>query len=315
MPGENFSRRVARAASVGGGRAYRRQTPLGWYALLMVICVLGVALIAYSRYEASQPKKTAAKQATTPPNSQNLWTVGFALDVCGKVTTPAASTTSGPFVTDGHGVVSIEPKLATVPATASGKNAVLNAFLVGAGISLTNNNLTIAPTPSTATTTTTTVPATSTTTASSSSTSSTSSTTSSTSSTTTTTLPPAKTYTNGQSCEGGKGIVQTEVWKSPTAKKGKIYTKNAASIRFKDGQLFTVAFLPKGAKIPKPPSATKVSDALISNPGGLAPASTGTTGTTGTATNPSSPATTVPTTTTAAPTTTSSGKGSTSTTG
>jgi hypothetical protein len=330
VPGENFSRRVARAASVGGGRTYRRQTPIGWYALLMLICVLGVGLIAYSRYEASQPKAAATKTNTTPPTSQNLWTVGFALDVCGKVKNLPASTTSGPFTTNGQGLVAIEPKLASLPATASGKNAVLNALLVGAGISLTNTNLTVAPPPSATTTTTTTSPSTttSTTTASNSSSTSTSSPSSSTSSTSTTTassstsstssstttssLPAAKTYTNGQSCEGGKGRVEAEVWKSPSAKKGKIYTKNAASIRFKDGQLITLAFLPKGASIPKPASAKQVSDALISNPGGLAPASAGSTGT---ATTPSLPATTVPTTTTAAPATTSSGKGSTSTTG
>lgn len=61
------------------------------------------------------------------------------------------------------------------------------------------------------------------------------------------------------------------MWKSPSAKKG-VLLKNATDERLKDGQLYTVAFLPKGASIPKPTSASKIAAFLISNPGGLAPA-------------------------------------------
>ncbi len=271
MPGENFSRRVARAASVGGGRGYRRQTPLSWYAIVFLICVVGIALIAYSRYEVSHPATATAKaKNNTPPTAQNLWKVGLELDICGKMQKLPASTTPGPFTTDGSGVVTIAPGLASHAGSASGSHATLNAFLVPAGISLTTTNLTITPPVRPSTTTTTTAPA-----KSSTSTSPASSTTST--STTTTTLAPARSYSNGQRCEGGKGVVQTEVWASPSAKSGKIYTRNATAIRFKNGQLFTIAFVPKGASIPKPSSAGAIAQYLIANPAGL---STGTTGST-----------------------------------
>ncbi len=269
MPGENFSRRVARAAAVGGGRGYRRQTPLSWYGIVFVICVLGIALIAYSRYEANRPAATVKPKPVIPPTTSNLWKVGLELDICGKLTKLPPSTSPGAFTTDGTGVVTIEPSLAAVPAGATGKNAVLNAFLVPNGISLTNTNLTVAPPrPPSTTTTTTTVPSKGSTT-----TGPTSTTTSTT--TTTTTLPASRTYSNGQSCAGGKGIVQTEVWQSPSAKRGKIYTKNASTIRFRNGQLFTIAFVPKGTVIPKPTSAKAIAQYLIANPAGVSAGATG----------------------------------------
>lgn len=67
------------------------------------------------------------------------------------------------------------------------------------------------------------------------------------------------THKNGQSCETGPGKVQTKVWdtRSPTDQ-GRIVTGNPADIRPTDGMLITIAFLPEGADIPRPPSADQL---------------------------------------------------------
>ncbi len=274
MPGENFSRRVARAAAVGGGRTYRARTPFSWYAILTVICVVGVFLVAYSRYEVTHPVAKHLK-AASPPTRANQWEVGLDLYICGRVKHLAASTdTDEPYTTDGKGVVTIEPGLASTPSLYGGKNAILNAFLVSASVVLENKSLQIpgkAKTPSTTTTTTSTT-TTTTTDPKTTTTTATSTTTSTSSTTTTTTVPPPKpiVYKNGQSCAGKKGVVQVKVWKSPSAKTGTLITRDAGSLRFSNGQLITIAFVPKGARIPKPTSAKKIADYLVSNPLGLA---------------------------------------------
>lgn len=288
MPGDNFGRRVSRAASVGGGRAYRRETPVGWYLTILLICALGVALVTYSRYERAHATTTVA--AIVPPTKANMWEAGLDLDICNRIEQLPATVTPGQaFITNGHGVVTIEPALASQPTQFSGKNAVLNTFLIENGVSLTASTLSV---PSPTTTTTTTVPkhsagsttSTSTTSTSTTSTSTTttttakttkgssSSTTSTSTSTTTTTTPPKpRFYSNGGRCKGHKAVVEVKVWKSPSAKTGALVS-NPTGLRFKDGQLITIAFVPKGTNIPKPTSAHAVAAFLISNPGGVAPA-------------------------------------------
>ena len=65
MPRNSISRRVARAASIGGSRSYRQRTPLGWYSILLVVCIVGLGLIVYSRHE-RQVRATSASTTNTP---------------------------------------------------------------------------------------------------------------------------------------------------------------------------------------------------------------------------------------------------------
>ncbi len=281
MPGENFSRRVARAAAVGGGRTYHRQTPFGWYVLLLAICVGGVGLIAYSRYERLHPTAAASNTSNVPPTKADLWKVGLALDICGKSSYLPATAGVQALSTNGHGVVTIEPGLATDPTLYSGAKATLQAFLLPQNVILGSARLqlpgksptTATPTTSSTTTTSTTSTSTTSTTAASSSTTSTTKPGSSTT-TTSTTVPAPKPiiYTNGQTCHGKKAIVQVMEWASPSAKHGHLVAK-ASTLRFKNGQLITIAFVPKGATIPKPGSASKIAAYLLSNPAALAPPS------------------------------------------
>jgi hypothetical protein len=319
---DNFSRRVARAAAVGGsGRSYRNHTPLGWSVLLLVICLGGVSLVAYSRYERLHATPSAAsKQSTEPPTTANLWKVGLVLDICGKVEHLPATTAAGVGITtNGRGIVTVEPGLATAPALYSGKNATLGNFLSSEGVVLTANTLQIPRTPaksrsSSTTTSTSSTTSTSTTTTTTAKSGSTTTTTSGTTTTTTTTLPPKPiTYVNGQACEGGKGIVQVKEWASPSAKAGRL-VKSPTTLRLRDGQLITIAFAPRTATIPKPPNAKKIADFLVSNPGGVAPASVASGATSTTTTSTTLPAgqkgSTTTTTSSAGTTTTTSGSSS-----
>lgn len=274
--------------------------------MLLAICVGGVGLVTYSRYERLHPVTAASKSTVTvPPTKANMWEVGLDLDICGKTKQlPATNSTTEAFTTNGHGVVTIEPARASDPTAYSGKNATLESFLLPAGVILSSNKLQIPGTPKATTTTTTTTPSSTTTTTTSASSSSTTSSTSSTS-TTTTTVPAPKplVYTNGDKCNGKPAEVQVEEWKSPSAKSGTVL-KTPTSLLFKDGQLITIAFVPKGTTIPKPTSAKQIADFLISNPTGLAPADVGT-NTASTTTTPTTTAGSATTTTSPSTTTTS----------
>jgi hypothetical protein len=72
-------------------------------------------------------------------------------------------------------------------------------------------------------------------------------------SSTTVQYPGLAAYHNGQKCGSKPGYVQVKVWDSPTAKTGHVLKGNPGSLLLKNGQLITIAFLPKGANIPKPP--------------------------------------------------------------
>jgi hypothetical protein len=114
---------VARAAATGGGRSYRGQMPMKWYGSLFLIVVLGIAFIAYSRYERFHPA------AGTPPTVGTHWYAAFAVDICGNVQPNLAgnpNSTSNPGIhTLGDGVIRIEP---TTSADA-GNNATLARFV------------------------------------------------------------------------------------------------------------------------------------------------------------------------------------------
>ncbi len=130
---------VARAAATGGGRSYRGQMPVKWYGTLLLIVLVGVVSIVYSRYERENPA------AGTPPTVNNThWYAAFALDVCGTVqpdlpTNPNAASNPG-IHTDGDGVIRIEP----TKAADAGNNATLSRFVTDyPKFALTPTSLTI----------------------------------------------------------------------------------------------------------------------------------------------------------------------------
>jgi len=116
------SKWVARAAATGGGKTYRGQRPMKWYASLVLIFLLGSALIVYSRYERQHP-------TSTPPTVGTQWYAALAFDVCGAVQPDLAANagaTQG-ITTPGQGLISIAPRT----AAQAGANATLGAFVDG----------------------------------------------------------------------------------------------------------------------------------------------------------------------------------------
>lgn len=311
MPRDNFSRRVARAAAVGGGRTYRAQTPVTWYAALLLVCLVGLSLVTFSRYEREHPV-AAPVVKQTPPTATTEWETAVATDVCGKLSStliPKNTLPTNPFANIGNGVVQINPGVSQQASLYEGKNAVLGAFLSIEAIDLTSNILSIPgkPVPVTTTTTTTTVAKgkgkgttttttttttstttttttpTTTTAKSNGSTSTSSSTTStSTSSTTTTTTIATKpgppiVYKAGEKCGGTAAQLEVETWPSPTSTKGTIVAADKANeIPLKNGELITIAFLPKGTAILQPPAVARnaLTQFMIVDPEGVATTTT-----------------------------------------
>jgi hypothetical protein len=138
MARQDSGKWVARAASTGGGRSYRGQMPVKWYGSLVLIVVIGIVSIVYSRYERQHPV------AGTPPAIGTKWYASLAVDVCGTVQPNLPSnpnSTSNPGLhTDGDGVIRIEP----TKSADAGNNATLARFVSDyPNFALTSNSLTI----------------------------------------------------------------------------------------------------------------------------------------------------------------------------
>jgi len=137
MANNSTGKWVQRAATTGGGRTYRGQMPVNFYAALAVIIVVGLALIAVSRYQLTHRTTTSAG----PPTTSQTWYAGLAVDVCGTIepNLPAsANKAKTGLVANGNGVVTIAPK----NASESGANATLGRFVANyKGLQLTNSTL------------------------------------------------------------------------------------------------------------------------------------------------------------------------------
>jgi hypothetical protein len=72
-------------------------------------------------------------------------------------------------------------------------------------------------------------------------------------------LPGQDAKRNGDRCETGPGVLQMKVWesRSPTDS-GRVLTGDFGDLRLGDSQLITVAFLPEGAEIRKPPTEAEL---------------------------------------------------------
>lgn len=69
-------------------------------------------------------------------------------------------------------------------------------------------------------------------------------------------LPSGEARKNGESCEQGPAKVQTKVWDSTDpGDQGRLVEGDPSDLRPQDGMLVTVAFVPEGVEIPRPPSA------------------------------------------------------------
>lgn len=235
MSRDATGRKVARAAATGGRkRSARGQAPVGWYASLGAVVVLGVAVVSYSRYELSHPAS-----AVQPTVGQH-WLAAVGFDVCGKMEpnlpSPPASARNG-ITTLGDGLIHINP----TNSTNSGANATLGRFVSGyPGLVLTGSELQ---------------------------------------------LPGHKARRNGTTCSGRPAKIVVDTWSSLVSTHA-TQVANPLGLRLRDGQLITVAFVPRGAAVPKPESRfalagggapstsqapTKPTGVVPTTPGGLGP--------------------------------------------
>ncbi len=137
MPSNQTGKWVERAATTGGGRTYRGQMPVNWYASLALICIVGLALIAFSRYENTH----RVASSSGPPTTSQTWHAALGIDVCGKIEPdlPASTNTASTGLTaNGDGVLTVAPK----NSSESGANATLGKFVSGYhGLVLTSSTL------------------------------------------------------------------------------------------------------------------------------------------------------------------------------
>jgi hypothetical protein len=137
MANNSTGKWVQRAATTGGGRTYRGQMPVNFYASLALIVVIGLGLVAFSRYQLSH----RSASSSGPPTTSQTWYAALAVDTCGTIQPNLPAITNQAktgLVADGNGVVTISPK----NSSESGANATLGKFVSGyKGLGLTNSTL------------------------------------------------------------------------------------------------------------------------------------------------------------------------------
>ena len=125
------SKKVARAAGIGGGRIHRRQTPWGYYGIIVLIVVLGVVGTITSKHHRDSTINNAGQ---TAPTVGTVWQEGYAVYACGKFLSPISTKAPDPqgITTRNPGIINIDP---TVKASA-GRNATLGKFADAVGMKL-----------------------------------------------------------------------------------------------------------------------------------------------------------------------------------
>ena len=222
--GKASNKKVARAASTGGGRTSRGTTPVSWYSAMGIIVVIGLVLVVFSR------NQHLNKGAGPHPNQKDHWHAAYAFDICGSFqpNLPQPATLLG-LHTHGDGLVHVEPYVTGAPQDA-GKNATLARFVQGIpGLKLTSTEVQ---------------------------------------------YPGGKLYKNGDKCGDKVGQVIIRWWPDAFGDKNQI-VQSPKELRIANGGAVTIAFVPAGTDVPKPPKA--VLDTLTSTEANPSIAETGTT--------------------------------------
>ncbi len=132
MAKASSSKKVARAAGLGGSRAYGSRPPWGFYFAVVLLVILGVVGVYNSReYRQNQINNQGNGQPAV--NMATSWFEGFAVDICGKLQ-PPVKTNKDPFgiTTKGDGIIYINPTV----KSAAGHNATLGKFASAIGMTL-----------------------------------------------------------------------------------------------------------------------------------------------------------------------------------
>jgi len=194
------SKKVARAASTGGGRTARGARPIVWYAAIAVVVLLGVSGIVFSRAERRE-ELAAGADGSAPVANVDHWHAAFGIYLCDSFA-PKITNERDPkgIHTHADGIIHIHPFV----RSAAGRNATLEVFMDAIDMTLNDDELEI---------------------------------------------PGGKSYKSGETkCGDETGIVQVKV-------NDEVITENVESVRLNDQDRITIAFAPKDAELPEPPSA------------------------------------------------------------
>jgi hypothetical protein len=249
--------------------------PVKWYSSLVLICLLGVALIVYSRYERQHPPPA------TQPAIGAHWYQALGFDICGTFEpnlplNPNASTAPVPGIrTEGDGVIQVVP----TTAADTGNNATLARFVTSYPNLKVSSGLVQLPGKPRYTNS---------------------------------QKCPAGSSDAGKP---GQVVIKMWPSFTPPGSNNPVVFHDPAAIKLADGQLITVAFVPSGATIPKPAKSITAMNTDREGSATPSTVPTATTPTTPTATTPTATtATTKPGSTATTASTLPSSKGTTPTT-
>ena len=125
------AKKVARAAGIGGSRAYGTRPPWMYYAGVALLVLLGVIGVFNAReFRTNQINKNG----NTPPTvgQSPPWYEGFAVEACGKLL-PPIQTNKNPYgITTRGGIIYISPTV----KSAAGSNATLGKLATSIGMTL-----------------------------------------------------------------------------------------------------------------------------------------------------------------------------------
>lgn len=222
MANSNSGKWVSRVGSQGGGKTYAKSRPSNFYAALVLIVVVGLAIVVYSRFEYQNPTK--AHTTTVAPRIGSTLYAGLAIEACGKTLpylNPDPTSKLGGFIVQSDDIIKVSP----TTAADAGDNATVYQFAKEFPGLLASKTELAVPTATGAS-------------------------------------DAATTYKNGDTCAatskypGQKGKVVYAYWSTVGQTKPKL-TTNPALIKFTKELRVTMAFEPKGVT-PTSPNKTTV---------------------------------------------------------
>lgn len=118
------SKKVARAAGIGGGRTNRGKAPVLWYSTLVVILLAGVGLTAFSRDQRLEELGSPTSREE-PRAGEAHWHVALGVRVCDKWLDPVQDQNDPKGIhTHGDGIIHVHPSV----ASAAGSRSTLERY-------------------------------------------------------------------------------------------------------------------------------------------------------------------------------------------
>jgi hypothetical protein len=202
------NKKVARAASTGGGRTARGRTPWLFYGAISALVVVGVLLVATSR--------AGVDPTVEAPDFDDHWHTAYGIYICDQFKPPMTQPSQLLGLhTHTDGLIHVEAHV-TGSILDTGKNANVGRFQEGQpGFDISSTSIE---------------------------------------------YPGDKTYKNGDKCGDKAAQMKVLVWENQSDDTPEDVTADPDSVRIRDLQLITFAFVPEGTEVPKPPSVANLAD-------------------------------------------------------